>query len=53
MGVKLALGTDAHTSQNLDAMKLGISIARRGWLGTKDLINTLHEEELIKTIKKW
>lgn len=32
MGLKLAIGTDAHSIEQLEAMKFGISVARRGWL---------------------
>ena len=52
MGVKLALGTDAHTTAGLNTMKLGISVARRGWLTKNDVINTLLVEELLKAIRK-
>ena len=52
MGVKLALGTDAHTTDQLEIMKLGISVARRGWLTKDDVINTLSLDELLKTLKK-
>jgi DNA polymerase (family 10) len=52
MGVKLALGTDAHTIEQLENTKLGISVARRGWLSKEDVINTLSVEELLKMIKK-
>jgi len=50
--VKLALGTDAHTTEQLETMKLGISVARRGWLSCEDVINTLDVDEFLKTIKK-
>lgn len=52
MGVKLAIGTDSHVIEQLKAMKLGISVARRGWLSREDVINTLALEELLKRIKK-
>ena len=52
MGVKLVIGTDAHTTEQLETMKLGVSVARRGWLTKKDVINTLAVEELLKAIKK-
>ncbi|NIM96768.1 MAG: DNA polymerase III, partial [candidate division Zixibacteria bacterium] len=32
-GARVAVGTDAHVIQNLDLMALGVSVARRGWLG--------------------
>jgi len=52
MGVKLALGTDAHTLKQVETMGLGISVARRGWLTRDDVINTLEVDELLKAIKK-
>jgi len=51
-GVKLAINTDSHTTEQLDAMNLGVSVGRRGWLEKNDVINTLPLEELLKTIKK-
>ena len=52
MGVRLAIGTDAHEIEQLRAMKFGIAVARRGWLSAEDVINTLEVEELLKTIRK-
>ncbi len=52
MGVKLAINTDSHTIEQLDSMKFGISVGRRGWLGKEDVINTLPLDELLKTIRK-
>lgn len=51
-GLRLAIGTDAHTTGQLANMKFGVSVARRGWLGKKDVINTLSVDELSKVIKK-
>jgi DNA polymerase (family 10) len=51
-GVKLAIGTDAHTVEQLEAMKFGISVARRGWLSKEDVVNTLTVEGLLKELKK-
>ncbi len=52
LGVKLAIGTDSHSAEQLPAMKLGISVARRGWLSRQDVINTLPLEKLLKEIRK-
>ncbi|MCX5703903.1 MAG: PHP domain-containing protein, partial [Candidatus Omnitrophica bacterium] len=52
MGVRLAIGTDAHTADQLGSMRFGISVARRAWLTKDDVINTLPVEELLKMIKK-
>ncbi|OGS19062.1 MAG: hypothetical protein A2219_03740 [Elusimicrobia bacterium RIFOXYA2_FULL_50_26] len=50
--VKLAIGTDAHTTGHLGFMELGISVARRGWLEKNDIINTLSYKELMEYLKK-
>ncbi|MDD4939722.1 MAG: DNA polymerase/3'-5' exonuclease PolX [Candidatus Omnitrophica bacterium] len=51
-GVKIAINTDSHTTEQLDAMKLGVSVARRGWLSPDDVINTYPLEKLLKALKK-
>lgn len=40
MGVKLAIGTDAHRVSNLDLMRFGVGVARRGWCRAEDILNT-------------
>jgi DNA polymerase (family 10) len=52
MGIKLAIGTDAHAINQLRTMRLGIAVARRGWLSRGDVINTLGVEELFKSLRK-
>ncbi|MEW6101450.1 MAG: DNA polymerase/3'-5' exonuclease PolX [Candidatus Omnitrophota bacterium] len=52
IGVGLAINTDAHSFGQLETMKFGVSVARRGWLSKEDVINTLEAEELLKKIKK-
>ncbi|MFA4991998.1 MAG: DNA polymerase/3'-5' exonuclease PolX [Candidatus Omnitrophota bacterium] len=39
-GVKIVINTDSHVADHLDMMKFGVSVARRGWLGKKDVLNT-------------
>lgn len=39
-GVKIALSTDAHSTRDLEHMRLGIGQARRGWLTADDVLNT-------------
>jgi DNA polymerase (family 10) len=50
--VRLAIGTDAHDTVQLQALRYGVSVARRGWLSKDDVLNTLSPEELLKNIKK-
>lgn len=51
-GVKLVISTDAHNIEQLDAIQLGVAVARRGWLEDKDVINTLNLEDFFKTIRE-
>ncbi len=46
LGVRLAIGTDAHRLEQLDTLRLGIAVARRGWLEPKDVLNTLPLKKL-------
>jgi DNA polymerase (family 10) len=50
--VRLALGTDAHLLEQLEAIELGVSIARRGWLEKKDVLNCMDIDRLMKWLKK-
>ena len=46
LGVKLAIGTDAHAANQFDNMIYGVSVARRGWVGKKSLLNCLSLKQL-------
>ncbi len=48
MGVKIALGTDAHRTEHLDFMLFGVATARRGWLSRSHLLNALEPDELLE-----
>ena len=48
-GVKLALGTDAHSTGGLDLMGYGVATAARGWATKADVLNTLSAAK----IKNW
>jgi len=50
-GVRLAVSTDAHTPRELEHMEFGLGQARRGWLETGDVINTLPLAELLELLK--
>jgi DNA polymerase (family 10) len=51
-GVKLAVSTDAHNSDQLKFMKLGIGIARRAWASKGDIINTRSLKDMMRMMKK-
>jgi DNA polymerase (family 10) len=40
VGLRVAVSTDAHWSEHLEHMRLGVDTARRGWLEAKDVINS-------------
>jgi len=45
-GVRVAISSDAHRAQDLDALRFGIGQARRGWLEKADVLNTLTLRQL-------
>jgi len=48
-GVKLAIGTDAHSIGGLGLMAFGVATAARGWVTKADVLNTLSPAK----IKSW
>ena len=52
MGIKISIGTDAHSKDHLKFYELGVAVARRGWAEKKDIINTYNIEELRKLFQK-
>lgn len=40
LGVRVAIDTDAHSTEQLDFMRFGIDQARRGWLGPEHVLNS-------------
>ncbi|RJP64052.1 MAG: DNA polymerase/3'-5' exonuclease PolX [Candidatus Abyssobacteria bacterium SURF_17] len=46
LGVKLAIGTDAHHLDHMNMIRLGVAVARRGWLEATDILNTLPLKKL-------
>ncbi len=51
LGVKLALGTDAHSSAHLDFMRFGVGVARRGWCQPQHILNTRPVEEVLSLLR--
>ena len=39
-GVKISIGTDAHSVSQMEFLPLGVAVARRGWLEAGDVVNT-------------
>ncbi|MDD3887588.1 MAG: DNA polymerase/3'-5' exonuclease PolX [Patescibacteria group bacterium] len=51
-GVKLAIGLDSHSVDQLDVLDFGILTSRRGWAEKKDIINTYSVDKLFDFLKK-
>ena len=49
--VKLVISTDAHSTQDLNYMSLGVSQAKKALATPKDIVNTLNYKQLRKFIK--
>lgn len=48
-GNTFVINTDAHRIEEMDLMRFGVSVARRGWATKHDILNTLPYTEF----KKW
>jgi DNA polymerase (family 10) len=47
LGLKLSIGSDAHTTKELDQMGFGIHVAQRAWLQPDDVINCWEVDRLL------
>ncbi len=52
MGVKLAVGTDAHSVAHLGFMRFGVGVARRAWCEPQHILNTLSLEQVLAFLGK-
>jgi DNA polymerase (family 10) len=50
-GVKVVISTDSHSAANLAFIRHGVTMARRGWLDKKDVINTLPTEQFLAALR--
>ena len=46
LGVKIVINTDAHRTSQLDVMRFGVGVARRGWCEAGHILNTKPLEEV-------
>jgi DNA polymerase (family 10) len=49
-GVKLSLGTDAHHADGMKNIEWGVTVARRGWAESGNVVNTLPLKEFEKLL---
>jgi len=52
IGVLLTINTDAHSAEDMDMLPFGVSVARRGWVEPKNVINTWSTEQLLTWLSK-
>jgi DNA polymerase (family X) len=52
LGVKLAIGTDAHSLAHLAYMRFGVGVARRAWCQPQHVLNTLPLGQLLALLKR-
>ncbi len=50
-GVMLSIGSDAHRVEQMQDLFLGLSVARRGWLEARNVLNTMSYGELTRYLK--
>jgi histidinol phosphatase-like PHP family hydrolase len=50
--VKCVINPDAHRNEHAGFLRLGAGIARKGWLGTADVINVLPAKSLSKQLER-
>jgi DNA polymerase (family 10) len=49
-GIKFVISTDAHSIAALRALRYGVAMARRGWLESQEVINTLDAQAFMKAV---
>jgi DNA polymerase (family 10) len=49
LGVKLVINPDAHSTEELECVRYGVNVARRGWLEKSDVFNTKTAAE----VRQW
>lgn len=47
-GVKMVIDTDSHAAYQMDMMRFGVAVARRGWATKEDIVNTWDFTKLAK-----
>ena len=46
-GVMISIGADAHNVAGIGNVEYGVGIARKGWLGPADILNTRTADEFL------
>lgn len=51
LGVQLVINPDAHSTGELELLRYGVDVARRGWLEKKDVFNTKTLAQVSKALR--
>jgi len=51
-GIKLVINTDSHAVDQMNLMKYGVAMARRGWCEKSDIINTLKLDDFVLWLRR-
>lgn len=52
VGAKLVISTDSHARDQMELIRYGVSVARRGWAQKKDIVNTLEYNDFVKLLNE-
>jgi DNA polymerase (family 10) len=52
MGVRVIISSDAHSTDSLDYVQLGVAQSRRGWLAKSDVLNSLDVLGLRQSLRR-
>ncbi|MBI2421147.1 MAG: DNA polymerase III [Candidatus Levybacteria bacterium] len=50
-GIKFSIDTDSHVAEQMELMRYGVALARRGWAEKDDILNTFDYNRMIKILK--
>ncbi|MGI4854191.1 MAG: DNA polymerase/3'-5' exonuclease PolX [Janthinobacterium lividum] len=51
LGCRISVNTDAHSMEDLDKMRFGITQLRRAWLTAGDILNTLDADSFLAALR--
>jgi DNA polymerase (family 10) len=51
-GATISIGADAHNVAGLGYVEFGVGMARKGWLGSEDILNTKPVSEFVEFAQK-
>jgi DNA polymerase (family 10) len=50
-GIRFVVSADAHSTSGIRNLRWGVDMARRGWLRTADVLNTLDADEFAAAVR--